>query len=113
VCFLLASFLSKFVAILRAGITQSVEWLARKVRFPAEARDFSVFHVVETSSGAHHVFSATGIVCYFAGRKRSRLEADRSRSYSVEVKSDGAISLLPHPQRLHGVVLINEIVGTL
>jgi hypothetical protein len=61
--------------MLWAGITQSVLRRAKAweswVRFPAGAREFSLFHCFQTESGAHPPFNA-------------------------DVKKDGPISPLPH-----------------
>jgi hypothetical protein len=76
------------------------------VRFPAEARDCcSLFHSVQTGSGAHPASYTIGTGALSPGGKRQWREADHSPASSAVVKNNGAIPLFPI--RLHRVVLIN------
>jgi hypothetical protein len=67
--------------------------------FPGTARDFSLFLIVQTCSGAHPASYTKGFESKVAGR-----EADHSALPSAEVKSSGAIPALP-PIHIHGIVL--------
>jgi hypothetical protein len=86
-----------------AGMTQSVQQLGYRlddqgfrVRFPAEARDFSILCNVQTGSGAH-------AACYTIITGTFPLgKAGYSRTYSVEVKNGGAIISLPHTASRRG-----------
>jgi hypothetical protein len=69
------------------------------VRFPAEARDFSLFHNIQTSSTvqlASHLVGS-GYQGVLSPRvKRPGLEADNSPPSNVVVKNDEAIVLLSY-----------------
>jgi hypothetical protein len=56
------------------------------IRFPAEARNFSLPHHVQTGSGAHSASYPMGTGGSFAGVKRPVREADHLPPYSAEVK---------------------------
>jgi hypothetical protein len=84
----------------RAGIPQSVQrsatgWTPR-VRFPVGARDFSLFHSVQTASGARSVSYPMGTGSSFPGATRPGCEADHYLPCSAEVKNNTAIPSLPH-----------------
>jgi hypothetical protein len=64
----------------------------------AGARDFSVFHNVQTGSGAHPASYPVGTIGSFFRR-----EGDHSPPYSAEVKNSGAIT--PLPIHLYGTTL--------
>jgi hypothetical protein len=80
-----------------------VKGWAAGVRFPAEARDFSLFHSFQTDSGAHQAFYPIGTALFSWGIKRPGREADHSAPNNAEDKNGGAIP--PLPMRLHDVVL--------
>jgi hypothetical protein len=66
------------------------------VRFPAEARNVSLLHKVETGSGAHPASYAIGTGGCFPGVKRQQREADYSPLSIAEVKNNGTIPPLLH-----------------
>jgi hypothetical protein len=68
------------------------------VPLSAEARDFSLFHRVQT--GSSHIM---GIRALSLGIKWQGREADHSPPSSAQVKNGGDVSLLS--TRLYGVVL--------
>jgi hypothetical protein len=72
------------------------------IRFPGGTSDFSVFHNVQTGSGAHPISFPKGIGDSFPGVKWPGREADHSPQVPRSRKG-GAIS--PLPIRLHGLVL--------
>jgi hypothetical protein len=59
---------------------------------PGRARDFSLFHGVQTDSGAH---PASYPMALSLGVKRPESEADHSPPSSAEVKNGTAIPPLP------------------
>jgi hypothetical protein len=67
-----------------------------EVRFPAEAKEFSVLHSVQTGSGTHPDPYPNGTGGDFLGVKRPESEVDDSPSPSTEVNNDEAIPPLPH-----------------
>jgi hypothetical protein len=67
--------------------------LTAGIRFPAEARDFSLLYNVQTNSGAHPASYPMGIG---GSLKRPGREADYSPPSSAEAKNGGAIQPLPH-----------------
>jgi hypothetical protein len=67
-----------------------------EIRFPAEVRDFSLPHRVQTSSWAHPAFYPAGIGHPFPGMKRSGREAHQSDLSRAEAKKSGDIPPLPH-----------------
>jgi hypothetical protein len=77
-------------------------WTAA-VRFPAEARDFSLPHCVQTGPGTHTASYTMGLWVLSPEVKRPGREADYTLPSSAEVKNGGAIPALPIS--LHGVVL--------
>jgi hypothetical protein len=70
------------------------------VRFLASVLHFSVFHIVEISSGARPAFYPKATSGVEGGSspevKRSRREADHSSPTNAEVEIGGAIPLVPH-----------------
>jgi hypothetical protein len=89
---------------LGAGIAQSVQrlpmgWTTEGSEFKSrEGQEFSLLHVVQTSSGVHPTSYAMGTWDSFPEEKRR--EADHSPPNSAEV------DLYIHsPIRLHGIVL--------
>jgi hypothetical protein len=81
---------------MKAGtLSRPTGWTAG-VRSPVGARDFSLLHSVQTSSGAHPVSYEIGTGGSFTGVKELRREADKSHPSSAEVKNGGAIPPLPH-----------------
>jgi hypothetical protein len=57
-----------------------------RVRFPAEAGNFSLHHRVQNGSGAHSASYPMGTRGFFPGVKRLGHEADHSPPSSAEVK---------------------------
>jgi hypothetical protein len=57
----------------------------------AGARDFSLFHRIQTGSGAHAASSPMGTEAFSPGLKRPEREADRSPPFSAEAKNGGDI----------------------
>jgi hypothetical protein len=57
-----------------------------RVRFSAEAENFSLHHRVQNGSGAHPVSYPTGTRGFFPGVKRLGREADQSLPSSAEVE---------------------------
>jgi hypothetical protein len=80
------------VVLLGAGIATS--WTAT-VRFPVEAREFSLLRRVQTYSGAHPASYPMGTGGSFPGVKRLGSKNDRSPLPGVEVMNGGAIPPLP------------------
>jgi hypothetical protein len=75
-----------------------------RVRLPAGAGNFSLYHRVQNGSGVHPAFYPMGSRGSFLGVKRPRREADHSPPSNAEVKE--LVELYLHsPIRLHGVVL--------
>jgi hypothetical protein len=66
-------------------------WTA-KVQFLARARDFSLLHSVQTSSGAHPASYPVGV----GGSFPWGCEGEYSHPSSVKVKNGGVISPFPH-----------------
>jgi hypothetical protein len=58
-----------------------------RVRFPTETRNFSLFHIGQTISGAHPTSYLVGAEALFHKLRRSRCEIDRSPLSSTEVKN--------------------------
>jgi len=56
------------------------------VRVPADTGNFSLYHCVQTGSGAHRASYAMGTGGSFPGGKQPVREADRSPPSSAEVK---------------------------
>jgi hypothetical protein len=75
-----------------------------RVRFPAEAGNFSLHHRVQTGSGAHPASCPVGVRGSFPGVKRQGCETDLSPPSSAEVKNAWSYTSTS-PIRLHGVVL--------
>jgi hypothetical protein len=75
-----------------------------RVRFPAEAGNFSLHHRVQNGSGAHPASYPMGARGSFPGVKRPGREADHSPPTSAEVKNVLSYTSTP-PIRLHGLVL--------
>jgi hypothetical protein len=68
-----------------------------EVRFPTEARNFSLLHNVECGSGDHPVFpSNRQRRALSPGVKRPVREADRSPQFRVKIKNNG----IKHPLAL-------------
>jgi hypothetical protein len=66
------------------------------VQFPAEARNFSLLHIIQTALGTTQFpiqWVLTGVS--FPRGKTARHEADHSLPYSAKVKNGGAILALP------------------
>jgi hypothetical protein len=82
---------------LRAGIQRNMGSI------PGRGKIFSLFHSVQTGSGAHPVFFPMGTVNLYQSAKRSRRESDYSHPSSAGVKNDGTIPSLPHSS--HAVML--------
>jgi hypothetical protein len=75
-----------------------------RVRFTAEAGNFSLHRRVQNGSGAHPASYPVGTRALSLGVKRPGREADHSSASSAEVKE--RVELYTHsPIRLHGVVL--------
>jgi hypothetical protein len=72
-----------------------------EVQFPAEARDFSVLHTVQTGSGAHLAFCRMGLRALSPGIKWPGHEADNSPPSSAEVENGGALPPLPYMPSWH------------
>jgi hypothetical protein len=70
-----------------------------RVRFPAEAGNFSLHHSVQNGSGTHPTFYPMGTEDSFPGGK-----ADHSPPSSAEVKNAWSYTFTPLI-RLHDVVL--------
>jgi hypothetical protein len=71
-----------FITNLGAGIAQPIKrrvtrWTAG-VQFPVVVRDFSLFHYVQTDSGAHVASCPMSTGNYFPGIKRPGRKADHS-----------------------------------
>jgi hypothetical protein len=62
--------------------------LDARVRFPTGPRDSSLFHSIQTSSGAHSASYSMGTGCSFPGVKRPGCEADHSLPSNAEVKNE-------------------------
>jgi hypothetical protein len=75
-----------------------------RIRFPAEAGNFSLHHRVQNGSGAHPASYPMNTRDSFPGVKRPVNEADHSPPSSAEVKNAWNYTSTP-PIRLHGVVL--------
>jgi hypothetical protein len=56
-------------------------------RFPAEPRDFSVLHSIQTGSEVHSVSYPMGTESFSSAGKRLRLEAEHSLSSSADTKN--------------------------
>jgi hypothetical protein len=70
---------------------------------------FTMFHGVQTGSGAHPASSYTmGTGASSPGVMRHEREADRSPPSSAEVKKGGAISPHPHMPSWHSAYLIKH-----
>jgi hypothetical protein len=67
-----------------------MSWTA-KVQFLAEVRNLSLFHSVQTGSGAHPASYSMSNEVSFLGDK-----ADKSPPSCIEVKKRGNIIPLPH-----------------
>jgi hypothetical protein len=65
------------------------------VRFPAVASDCSLFHSVQTGSGAHPASYTIGTGALPVGAKRQGRESGRSPPPGAEVKNCGAIPPFP------------------
>jgi hypothetical protein len=89
-----------------AGITTGygLDCRGNGFRFPAEARDISLLHSVQTGSGAHPASHPMGTGVPSSWIKLPGREDDHSPSSSAEVKNNGLY--LHFPIRIHGVVLI-------
>jgi hypothetical protein len=79
------------------------------IRFLAEARDFSLLHIVHTGSGAHPAFCTVGTGDCFLGVKQPERVAYHSPPSSAEVKNGGAVHPLPHTCSGHNAELIKYI----
>jgi hypothetical protein len=66
------------------------------VWFPTKARDFSLFHSVQTGPEAHSASYPMGAGGSFPKGKAAGRETDHSSSFSAEVKNGGDIYALPH-----------------
>jgi hypothetical protein len=66
------------------------------VRFPREAKDFSLLRTPQTGSGAHPASYSKGSGGSFLGPKRLGLEANHSPPPNAEVKNGGAVPPLRH-----------------
>jgi hypothetical protein len=71
-----------------------MSWTAR-VGFPAEEREFSLLHRVQTGFWAHPASYSKIPGAISTGVKQPGLEADHSPPSSAEVKNGGAIPPLP------------------
>jgi hypothetical protein len=63
-------------------------------QFSVGAKDFSVFHSIQTDSGAQGASYIMGTGTIFSRVKRQKREADHLPPSSIEVKSTGAITPL-------------------
>jgi hypothetical protein len=68
--------------------------LSSMVRFPAGARNFSLYHRLQNASGAHPASYPMGTKGSFPGGKRPKREADHSHLSSAEVKQRVELYLL-------------------
>jgi hypothetical protein len=75
-----------------------------KLRFPAEAGNFSLHHRVQNDSGAHPASHPLGTRGSFPGGKAGGREADHSPPSNADVKNEWSYTSTP-PISLHGVVL--------
>jgi hypothetical protein len=75
-------------------IATGTGWTAG-VRFPAEAKDFPLFHGVQAGFGSHPASYAMDTEAVSLGVKRPGCEAQHSPPSSVEVKNGGAIPAPP------------------
>jgi hypothetical protein len=75
-----------------ARISVSTGWMTG-VRFPAEIRDFSLFHIIQTGSGAHPPSYPMGTRGLFPRVKQPRHEADHSSPSSAKVKNNMTLPL--------------------
>jgi hypothetical protein len=66
-----------------------------RVRFPAEAGNFSLHHYVQNGSGAHPASYPMGIRAVSLGVKRPGYEADHSPPSSAEVKNAWSYTSTP------------------
>jgi hypothetical protein len=73
------------------------------VRFPTEVRDFSLFHVVQTCSGADAASYQMGTRALSLGVKWPGREADYSPPSSTKVKNGGTVYPVPHMTSWRGV----------
>jgi hypothetical protein len=73
-----------------------------RVRFLADARDFSLFYSIQTSPGVHPGTYTMGIGALSPGVKRLRREANHAPPSSAKVKNAGAVSPLPHMSSWRG-----------
>jgi hypothetical protein len=69
--------------------------------FPAEGRDFSLFHSIQTGSGPHPASYLMGTEAVSPGVKLLGRESDHSPS-SAEVTNDGPIPPLSHTSSWDG-----------
>jgi hypothetical protein len=69
-------------------------WMDR-VRFPATARYYSVFHSAQTGSETHPTSYSMGTERYALEIKRPGREADHQFPSNIEFKNGGAISEIP------------------
>jgi hypothetical protein len=72
------------------------------VGFPVGVRDFSLFHRVQTGSGAHPAFYTIRTGGCFLGGKTKRVWNNTSPPSSSEVNNGGAIPPLTHTSPRHG-----------
>jgi hypothetical protein len=77
-----------------------------RVRFPAEAGNFSLHHRVQNGSGAHPASSPISIMGSFPGVKQPGREADHSSPSSAEIKECVELYLhSPNMPSWHGAQL--------
>jgi hypothetical protein len=93
---------STMVPVYFKSVSQVPSWAAG-IRFPVGAGDFSMFHSVQTGSGAQAASYPMGTRGSFPGDKRQGREADHSPLPCAKCKNGGAIP--PLPIRHRGVVL--------
>jgi hypothetical protein len=72
------------------------------VQFSVGARDFSLVHGIQTSSGAYLASSPMGTGGSFPGHKVAWSETDHLPFPSAEVKSGGAVRQLHSMSSWHG-----------
>jgi hypothetical protein len=72
------------------------------VQFPVRTRTISLFHSVETGSGAQPASCPTGTDTLSLGIKRPGCEADHLPLSSAEVENVGAVAPLPHATSYRG-----------
>jgi hypothetical protein len=72
------------------------------VEFPTGARDFSLLHIIHTSSGTYPASIQWALGALSLGIKQKEHEAEHSPPSSLEVKNSGVIPPIPHMPSRHG-----------